>query len=1046
MKIQFKHQKFQEEAAQAVCGVFSGQPCKAVSYRIDAGRAAAGELQNVNDMTGFNNFPLVPELDDHAVLENIHTVQRESGLEPSEKLEGRYNLTVEMETGVGKTYTYIKTMYELNKRYGWRKFIVVVPSVAIREGVYKTFQMTEDHFADEYHKKIRFFIYNSSQLTEVEQFASDSNINVMIINSQAFNARGKDARRIYMKLDEFRSRRPIDIIAKTNPILIIDEPQSVEGAKTKERLEDFHALFTLRYSATHRVLYNRIYRLDAMDAYNQKLVKKIGVKAVTVEGSTGTEGYLYLESINVSTTDWPTATIEFEYKGKTGLKKVRRTVNEKFNIFDNSNGIEAYRNGYVVSHIDGRDNSLELVNGLKLYAGDMRGLSGSQDEMDEQLRRVQIRETIISHIENERVLFRRGIKVLSLFFIDEVEKYRVYSIGRRNADRHEPGTLHNFPDESTQRSCVDSTKPWSNGLYAQMFEEEYDNVVSGFQSEFGDDAYIAYLKNWPGAKVHAGYFSRDKKSGNFVNSSLGDRKERTSDDTDAYDLIMKDKERLLDLNEPVRFIFSHSALREGWDNPNVFQICTLKKQSESDIRSRQEIGRGLRLCVNQNGERMDVQNAGEEVHDINRLTVITDWKFETFVKNYQLGLAEVISDRPVAVTQQLFENRVVVSSDGSKAVLSKDIAEAVMFDLVKDDYVDRKGVLTEKYYSDKRNGVVRLAAEAAPYRESVLKILDSVYNPSALAPENERDRDVTVTLQKGKLEMKEFRQLWSRINRKSAYTVSFDPAELTGKAVQAVNQKLFVSRPVVNVTYGNMNKIESKTALESGTAFVMQSQYETKDTIRANDSVKYDLVGKIVEQTGLTRADIVRILSSVSPVKFDLFRNNPEEFIIKVSNLINEEKATAIVEHITYNLLDEQYCTDIFTEPGLKARLGVNAVGTKKNLYNCLRYDSTVEKNFAGQLDTHEEVAVYVKLPKSFYISTPVGHYNPDWAIAFKEGTVKHIYFVAETKGDMSTLELKGIEDAKISCARKHFDALSTADVKYEVVDSYEKLLAVVNE
>jgi len=1017
MKIQFKHQKFQEEAAKAVCDVFSGQPYMSVSYRMDAGRAYAGDLQNVNDMAGFNNFPLVPELDDHAVLENIHTVQRGFGLEPSEKLEGRYNLTIEMETGVGKTYTYIKTMYELNKRYGWRKFIVVVPSVAIREGVKKTFQMTEDHFADEYHKKIRFFIYNSAQLTEVEQFASDSNINVMIINSQAFNAKGKDARRIYMKLDEFRSRRPIDIIAKTNPILIIDEPQSVEGAKTKERLEDFHALFTLRYSATHRILYNRIYRLDAMDAYNQKLVKKIGVKAVTVEGSTGTEGYLYLESINVSATDSPTATIEFEYKGRTGLKKVRRTVSEKFNIFDNSDGLEAYRNGYVVSHIDGRDNSLELVNGLKLYAGDMRGLNGSEDEMDEQLRRVQIRETIISHIENERVLFRRGIKVLSLFFIDEVEKYRKYS-----------------------------AKTWSNGLYARMFEEEYDNVITDFQGEFGDDLYVAYLKKWPAAKVHDGYFSRDNKSGNFVNSSLGDRKERTSDDSCAYDLIMKDKERLLDLKEPVRFIFSHSALREGWDNPNVFQICTLKKQSESDIRSRQEIGRGLRLCVNQNGERMDVQNAGEEVHDINRLTVITDWKFETFVKNYQLGLAEVVSDRPVSVTQQLFENRVVVSAGGSRAVISKDIAEAVMFDLVKDDYVDRKGMLTEKYYSDKRNGAVRLAAEAEPYRESVLKILDSVYNPSVLVPENDRNNDVTVTLQKGKLEMKEFRQLWNRINRKSAYTVSFDPDELTGKAVQAVNQKLFVSRPVVNVTYGNMDKIESKTVLESGTAFVMQSQHETKDTISANSSVKYDLVGKIVEQTGLTRADIVRILSAVNPVKFDLFRYNPEEFIIKVSNLINEEKATAIVEHITYNLLDEQYDTDIFTDPGLKARLDVNAVCTKKNLYNCLRYDSAVEKNFAEQLDTHDEVAVYVKLPKSFYISTPVGHYNPDWAIAFKEGSVKHIYFVAETKGDMSTLELKGIEDAKISCARKHFDALCTADVKYEVVDSYEKLLAVVRE
>src|SRR5574344_621699 len=452
MKIQFKHQKFQEEAAKAVCDVFTGQPCMSVSYRMDAGASAAGEFSSINEMNGFNNFPIIPQLDDHAVLENIHTVQREFGLEPSAQLEGRFNLTVEMETGVGKTYTYIKTMYELNKRYGWSKFIVVVPSVAIREGVYKTFQMTESHFAEQYGKKVRYFIYKSSNLTELNSFASDSNINVMIINSQAFNATGKDARRIYMKLDEFQSRRPIDVIAKTNPILIIDEPQSVEGEKTSERLKEFHALFTLRYSATHRKLYNMVYRLDAMDAYNQRLVKKIGVKGITVSSSTGTEGYVYVESVNLSKEKNPTATIELECKTKNGIKKIRRTVDEKFNVFENSERIEAYKKGYIVSHIDGRDNSVEFANGLKICAGEMKGLQGSEDQMEEQLRRVQIRETIISHIEKERMLFRRGIKVLSLFFIDEVSKYRDYE-----------------------------NKEDSRGVYAKIFEEEYKNVVSNFQ-------------------------------------------------------------------------------------------------------------------------------------------------------------------------------------------------------------------------------------------------------------------------------------------------------------------------------------------------------------------------------------------------------------------------------------------------------------------------------------------------------------------------------------------------------------------------------------
>src|SRR5574344_1264622 len=333
MKIQFKHQKVQEEAAKAVCDVFTGQPCMSVSYRMDAGVSAAGEFSSINDMNGFNNFPIIPQLDDHAVLENIHTVQREFGLEPSAQLEGRFNLTVEMETGVGKTYTYIKTMYELNKRYGWSKFIVVVPSVAIREGVYKTFQMTESHFAEQYGKKVRYFIYKSSNLTEINAFASDSNINVMIINSQAFNATGKDARRIYMQLDEFQSRKPIDVIAKTNPIVIIDEPQSVEGEKTKERLKEFHPLLTLRYSATHRKdsIYNMIYRLDAMEAYNKRLVKKIRVTGISQNGTTATDPYVYLEGINLSSGN-PTATIQFDCKGEKSVRKINRIVDEGFNF------------------------------------------------------------------------------------------------------------------------------------------------------------------------------------------------------------------------------------------------------------------------------------------------------------------------------------------------------------------------------------------------------------------------------------------------------------------------------------------------------------------------------------------------------------------------------------------------------------------------------------------------------------------------------------------------------------------------------------------
>lgn len=582
MKLRFKHQKFQADAAKAVVDVFAGQPYLTPSYMIDRGyegKTMKGEefsqisATEEQDFIGWSNHKIVPELSDRLILEHLQKIQRENQIEPSPKLEGRYNLTVEMETGVGKTYTYIKTMYELNRTYGWSKFIVVVPSIAIREGVYKTFQVTEEHFAEEYGKKIRFFIYNSAQLTEIDRFASDSSINVMIINSQAFNARGKDARRIYMKLDEFRSRRPIDIIAKTNPILIIDEPQSVEGKKTKENLKQFNPLLTLRYSATHKSdsIYNMVYRLDAMDAYNKRLVKKIAVKGISESGTTATESYVYLESINLSKAA-PTATIQFDCKGKNGVRNVTRTVGERYNLYDNSGYMEEYKQGFVVSKIDGRDDSVEFLNGIKIFAGDV-----IVKVSEEQLRRIQIRETILSHIQRERELFYKGIKVLSLFFIDEVAKYKQY----------------------------DETGQPINGIYADMFEEEYNNVINELQIGIGEDDYLKYLKAIPTEKTHAGYFSIDKK-GKMIDSKVA-RRENTTDDVDAYNLIMKNKELLLDRNpnkSPVRFIFSHSALREGWDNPNVFQICTLK-QSSSEVRKRQEVGRGLRLCVNENGERMD---------------------------------------------------------------------------------------------------------------------------------------------------------------------------------------------------------------------------------------------------------------------------------------------------------------------------------------------------------------------------------------------------------------------------------------------------------
>ncbi|HCX71256.1 MAG TPA: restriction endonuclease subunit R, partial [Firmicutes bacterium] len=759
MKLQFKHQKFQADAAKAVCDVFAGQPYLTPSYMIDKGTEQSFQMtfEDAKRFTGFGNSKLVPELNDSIILENVNRIQRTYQIEPSRQLEGRYNLTVEMETGVGKTYTYIKTMYELNKRYGWSKFIVVVPSVAIREGVYKSFQITEEHFAEEYGRKIRYFIYNSAQLTEIDRFASDSAINVMIINSQAFNARGKDARRIYMKLDEFRSRKPIDILAKTNPIMIIDEPQSVEGAATKERLKEFNPLFTLRYSATHKKdsIYNMIYRLDAMEAYNKRLVKKIAVKGISVTGSTATEGYVYLESINLSKGN-PTATIEFDVKGTSGIRKATRTVGEGYSLFPNSGELAEYKNGYTVMRIDGRDSSIEFTNGIKLFAGDVIGAVS-----EDQLRRIQIRETILSHIERERQLFYKGIKVLSLFFIDEVAKYRKY--------------------DAAGQAC--------NGQYANMFEDEYKQVISNLQLEINDgDEYLKYLNDITAEETHAGYFSIDKKSHRMIDSKLGDRRERTSDDADAYDLIMKNKERLLDRNEPVRFIFSHSALREGWDNPNVFQICTLK-QSGSDVRKRQEVGRGLRLSVNQNGERMDTNLLGEDVHNVNILTVVANESYDSFAKGLQTELAETVYDRPRMVTVDLFKNKVIKDTSGAEQVVDVDLAQSIYEGLITSGYV-RKGILTDKYYEDKKQGKIEIAEEAADCQESVMVILDSIYDSRALQPENARKNNIELRLDKSKLGLPEFRKLWANINAKSVYVVEFDQDELIQKAISALNRDL----------------------------------------------------------------------------------------------------------------------------------------------------------------------------------------------------------------------------------------------------------------
>ena len=1019
MKFKFTVQQYQTDAVNSVVRVFAGQPYQdKISYRRDTGTKKIErdifnyQMSDEELYMGFANAPVA--LDHNQILRNINEVQRDNNIKEASSLAkhmGACSLDVEMETGTGKTYVYIKTMFELNKQYGWSKFIVIVPSIAIREGVQKSFQTMQDHFMELYGKKARFFVYNSKNLTDIDTFSSNADLSVMIINVQAFNARGKDARRIRMELDDFGSRKPIDVIQANRPIVILDEPQKMGGAKTQESLKEFNPLFVLNYSATHKEHHDLVYVLDALDAYRMKLVKKIEVKGFDIKNLRGTDGYLYLEDIVISPKKPPMARIEFEIGYDKSINRETRIVGVDDDLYALSKEMEQYE-GYHINEIDPIKGLVTFTNGVEIHTGEVLG-----DVSEKDIRRVQIRETIRSHFEKEKELFEQGIKCLSLFFIDKVENYRKY-------------------DEDGNEV---------NSEYGQMFEEEYTSILNEYLTFF-NTPYEQYLRSIDVHRTHAGYFSIDKK-GHKVDSKLK-RGTDISDDEPAYELILKDKEKLLSFDNPVRFIFSHSALREGWDNPNVFQICTLK-QSSSEVRKRQEVGRGLRLCVNQNGERMDANVLGNDVHNINILTVIASESYDSFAKGLQSELAEAVANRPRKVDATLFVGKVLTDANGNEQIVDADTAAAIYFDLVQNGYVDRHGALTDKYYADHANHAVQVAEEVADCAASVIDLLDSVYSDKVMLPENARSNNVELKIDPDKLAMPEFKALWNKISPKSVYVVDFDTDELVQKSIRSLNRNLNVSKIYFKVESGEMTEIKSKDSLLDGSAFAKadQHKYDPQTKIHASQSVKYDLIGKLVAETKLTRKAIVQILVGIEKAVFDQFKDNPEEFILKAAALINDEKATAIIQHITYNILDEHYDTDIFTEPTLKGKLGMNVMKVQRHLYDHLIYDSSNERDFAADLDTNRDVAVYVKLPDGFYISTPVGKYNPDWAIAFYEGTVKHIYFVAETKGTLDSMKLNHItpvEQAKIDCARAHFKALNDENVVYDVVSDYQTLLNAV--
>lgn len=1058
MKLHFKEQDFQREAAEAVVDCFAGQPRQDATFTLERAQellrktreAALGTAQEgifENDVltsVGYRCAPL--RISEGQVLQNIKAVQRRGNLVESPALarppgvRTGYNLTIEMETGTGKTYTYIRTMYELHKAYGWSKFIVIVPSIAIREGVKKSFSMTEEHFLERYGHRITPFIYNSSRPQDIENFAADSRISVMIINTQAFNARSNDARRIYQELDQFGTRKPIEIIAQTNPIVIIDEPQSVDGTATLAAMQDFKPLFTVRYSATHREEYNKIFRLDALDAYNGRLVKKIQVKGIARKGTSGTSGYLYLERIQLAAHKAPTAILEFEKRFASGIKRVRKSVEQGANLYDLSGGMEAYR-GQLVTEIDGARN-IVVIGGEELTPGD---ILNDTDELT--FRRIQIRETIQSHLEKEKELFAQGVKVLSLFFIDAVDKYRSY-----NADGEpQPGDYARIFEEEYRRASRRTLELFHQDYDDYLDETDPTKVHKGYMPTDEANAkaqdlpagYAEYLRRDAAERVHEGYFSIDKK-GKSVEPSVK-RGSDISDDPTAYELIMRDKERLLSLEEPVRFIFSHSALKEGWDNPNVFQICALKNvEASSEIRRRQEVGRGMRLCVNKEGNRLDADTVGADVvHRINRLTVIASESYEAFAKGLQEEIAASLTARPQKADDQYFVGKLIRNEHGEERTLSEDDAKKINKLLFKHDLIDEDDKLTDEGRTRIEQNDIPLPEHLQAFSKEICNLLKTIVTGDIPKPEN--DRNTLTAAPNRNFAKAEFQALWKIISEKTVYQVKFDTEKLIKDSAEKITEKLVLTKHRYEVSTGELQTGGTEEQLRQGE--MMSAPKRRWETVEADkggsaSSVRYDIIGEIELQTGLKRTTIVAILKLISPTTFALVRQNPEEFIAGCSKYINEAKANLIVNHISYHKRNEQYdAATVFTNiPNVPQ----NTTLYHKHIYDYLATDSAIEKTFAARLEQHEEVVVYAKLPKNFVIPTPIAAYTPDWAIVIDKDKVRNIYFVAETKGSTEEQDLRGIELAKIKCAEEHFSVIGGGEVRFGVVKDYDGLLNIV--
>ncbi|MDD4592549.1 MAG: DEAD/DEAH box helicase family protein [Parabacteroides sp.] len=931
------------------------------------------------------------EIDEEDILNNLNAVQLRNGIAQTKNLKpGQYDFDVEMETGTGKTYVYLRTILELHKNYGFSKFIIVVPSIAIKEGVYKSLQITREHFKGLYDNSIyEFFIYSSDMLEQVRNFAVSDNVEIMVINIDAFRRSFEDIEKeskaniIHRANDKLNGMKPIELIRETHPIVIIDEPQSVDTTpKSKEAIKSLNPLCTLRYSATHVDKHNLVYKLDSVDAYELSLVKQIEVAAFE---SRDYHNKAYMKLISVDNKKSPiTAKIEMDIHKKGKVERKTKIVRRGDDLCDKSGGRELYE-GYIVNeiycepgneYVDFTSNSEVLRIGSPV--GDIDNLA---------IKRLQIRKTIEEHLDKELRLNRIGVKVLSLFFVDRVANYRYY----------------------------DAEGNPQKGKYALIFEEEYKNLIT--RPKYNTLFKEIDVDTAPDG-VHNGYFSQDKKG------TLKDTSGNTAADNDAYSLIMRDKERLLSFDSKLRFIFSHSALREGWDNPNVFQICTLN-ESKSEVKKRQEIGRGLRLCVNQDGERL-------HGFEVNTLTVMANESYESFAKALQSEIEKEEGIKFGVLETHSFANIPITQADGSTAYLGQQASEKLFSFYEQKGYIDGNGKVSDKLKTALKNNTLELPQEYEVNRNTIVALSKKV--SGNLNIKNNADKQ-TVNLNKQVFLSDDFKLLWEKIKYKTTYSVDFDSEELIEKCCEEMRRNLKVEAPKLIYTKALFD-------IEAGGIGVRENDRTAVYATNQKENLP-DVLTFLQNETNLTRRTIVEILKRSQTLH--LFKKNPQKYMDEAARMISAKMRLSIVDGIKYTKIgaEEYYAQELFESNELFGYLSKNMIESTKSVYEYVIYDSDNEAGFAQKFENNQSIKLYAKLPDWFKIPTPLGTYNPDWALLIDQDGEQKLYFVLETKANILSDSLRPTESAKIECGYKHFEALGNA-VKFKEVDDFVAFIETI--